>query len=158
MASATVRNMKRAAVLVLIYALVVATTALLFSMTWPWRIELLEIAGEVLSETVSGGGFDTAQFSSDVADPRYVGLQRSLYWVQVTFIGLAFTILGMLPQRTSSIESAVNQLIAVLAGVATGKLLIGFPFLDWSTLLLWSLAGSVLFAFVLAFKVFALQR
>ena len=158
MAPATVRNMKRAAILVLIYALVVSTATLLFAMTWPWRIELSEIAGEILSETVSGGKFDIAQFSSDVADPRYVSLKRSLYWVQVTFIGLAFTILGMLSRRTSSIETAFNQLTAVLAGIATGKLVIGFPFFDWSTLLLWSLAGSVLFAFVRAMMVVALQR
>ena len=158
MARAIVRNMKRAVSLVLIYALVVATTAFLFSMTWPWRIELSEIAGKVLSRTVTGGGFDMARFSSDMADPRYVGLQRNLYLVQAACIGLAFLILGMLSRRTSSIETVLNQLTAVFAGLATGKLVIGFPFFDWSTLLLWSFAGIVLFAVVRAFKGLALQH
>lgn len=111
-----------------------------------------------MRETVSGGGFDIAQFSSDVADPRYVGLQRSLYLVQVIFIGLVFTILAILSRRTPSIETAFNPLTAVLAVIATGKLVFGFPFFDWSTLTLWSLAGIVLFTVVRALMVLVLPR
>ena len=100
---------------------------------------------------------DPAQLGSDTAPPRHASLQRGLYRMQVSFIGSVFAFLAALSRRTTSTEATVNRRTAVLAGIATGRLLFGFPVFHWLALLLWSWPGGLIFSPVRAGRISVFQ-
>lgn len=148
----TLTLMRNSVRLLLSYTVPVVVAFCLFSLTWPMKLELAEIADEILRSSKNTDGFDAAAFQRNLKDPRYVELQRLLYWLQVAYIVLLLAFGALLTPLTLRHKQIADVVTGIALGILTSKILVGFPYKEWKEIFAWGAGGIALFILVLALR------
>lgn len=150
--------MKNLVRLILFYSVPVLVAFCLFSLTWPMRIELSQLSGEILQYSTSSDGFDIRSFLGKVEDPEYVRIQQFLYWLQVAYIVLSMALGALLVPKELDSKRSGDVAIAIALGIVTSKVAVGYPFLEWNELWGWIAGGLMCFFLVVVLRLRRRQK